>query len=50
MMKITAAVVHERAGPFVIETLELQEPRANELLVRIVASGMCQTDLHGRDG
>jgi aryl-alcohol dehydrogenase len=50
MMKITAAVVHERTGPFVIETLELQQPRADELLVRVVASGMCQTDLHGRDG
>lgn len=49
-MKVTAAVVHERAAPFVIETLELQDPRADELLVRVVASGMCQTDLHGRDG
>src|SRR5262249_15276711 len=26
------------------------EPRADELVVRVVASGMCQTDLHGRDG
>jgi aryl-alcohol dehydrogenase len=50
MMKITAAVVHERAGPFVLETIDLQEPRPDELLVRVVASGMCQTDLHGRDG
>ncbi len=30
--------------------LELCEPRADELIVRVVASGMCQTDLHGRDG
>jgi aryl-alcohol dehydrogenase len=49
-MQITAAVVRERAAPFVIETLELCEPRADELIVRVVASGMCQTDLHGRDG
>jgi aryl-alcohol dehydrogenase len=49
-MKITAAVVHERAGPFVIDRIELQDPRPDELLVRIAASGMCQTDLHGRDG
>ncbi|HZP77009.1 MAG TPA: NAD(P)-dependent alcohol dehydrogenase [Pseudolabrys sp.] len=49
-MKITAAVVHERSGPFVVEEIELTEPRADELLVEIVASGMCQTDLHGRDG
>ncbi len=49
-MRINAAVVSERSGPFVIDTLELCEPRADELIVRIVASGMCQTDLHGRDG
>ncbi len=49
-MQIKAAVVRERSAPFVIETLELCEPRADELIVRVVASGMCQTDLHGRDG
>ncbi len=48
-MKITAAVVHERGGPFTIETLDLCDPRADELLVEVVASGMCATDLHGRD-
>lgn len=49
-MQITAAVVREKSGPFVIETLELDDPRPNEVLVQIVASGMCHTDLHGRDG
>jgi aryl-alcohol dehydrogenase len=49
-MQITAAVVAEKSAPFVIETLELAEPRADELIVRVAASGMCQTDLHGRDG
>jgi len=48
-MKITAAVVHSRSGPFQIETLDLCDPRADELLVEVVASGMCATDLHGRD-
>jgi aryl-alcohol dehydrogenase len=48
-MKITAAVVHERSGPFTIEQLELCDPRKDELLVEVVASGMCATDLHGRD-
>ncbi len=48
-MKITAAVVHERGGPFAIETLDLCDPRPDELLVEVVASGMCATDLHGRD-
>jgi aryl-alcohol dehydrogenase len=49
-MKITAAVVRERGGDFVIEQLDLCNPRADELLVEVKASGMCATDLHGRDG
>src|SRR3954464_6274027 len=49
-MQITAALARERFGPFSIERLTLCEPRADELLVKIVASGMCQTDQHGRDG
>lgn len=49
-MQITAAVVREKSGAFAIEQLELTDPRPDEALVRIVASGMCQTDLHGRDG
>src|SRR5947199_10502604 len=49
-MQITAAVVREKSAPFTIDQLDLDEPRHDELAVRIVASGMCQTDLHGRDG
>lgn len=49
-MQITAAVVREKSAPFVIDLLDLEEPRPDELVVRVVASGMCQTDLHGRDG
>jgi aryl-alcohol dehydrogenase len=49
-MQITAAVVRERSGAFQIERLDLCDPRADELLVEVIASGMCQTDLHGRDG
>jgi aryl-alcohol dehydrogenase len=49
-MQIKAALVRERSAPFVIESLQLDAPRADELLVRVVATGMCQTDLHGRDG
>ena len=48
-MKITAAVVHEPSGPFTIEQLHLCDPRSDELLVEVIASGMCATDLHGRD-
>jgi aryl-alcohol dehydrogenase len=49
-MQIQAAVVHQRSAPFAIETLELCAPRSDEVIVRVVASGMCQTDLHVRDG
>ncbi len=49
-MQITAAVARERFGPFSIEQLDLCDPRPDELLVKIIASGMCQTDQHGRDG
>jgi aryl-alcohol dehydrogenase len=49
-MEITAAVVHELSGPFHIERVELAEPGAGEVLVRVAASGICQTDVHARDG
>ena len=49
-MKIKAAVVREAKGPFVIEEVELEEPRANEVLVRIVSTGLCHTDLVARMG
>jgi aryl-alcohol dehydrogenase len=49
-MKITAAAVPARGQPFEIQTLDLAPPRADEVLVEIVASGMCHTDLHARDG
>jgi aryl-alcohol dehydrogenase len=48
-MKITAAVVDEKSGPFELRELELEGPRSDEVLVRIVATGVCQTDLHVRD-
>ena len=48
-MKIKAAVVREKAQPFAIEELELDTPRADEVLVRIVATGLCHTDLVVRD-
>jgi aryl-alcohol dehydrogenase len=49
-MQIKAAVVSEKSGSFAIDTVELCAPRPDELIVRVVATGMCQTDLHGRDG
>ena len=47
--EITAAVIRKKGGPFQIETLTLDEPRSDEVLVRIVATGMCHTDMVARD-
>jgi aryl-alcohol dehydrogenase len=49
MREIKAAVVFEQSGDFSIEQLELSEPRDNEVVVRIAATGICHTDLAGRD-
>ena len=46
--EVTAAVVREK-GTFVLETAELEDPRDDEVLVRIVAAGLCHTDLVVRD-
>jgi aryl-alcohol dehydrogenase len=48
-VQATAAVVRELGGSFELEEVELDEPRSDEVLVRIVASGMCHTDLMARD-
>ncbi len=42
---IQAAVLRNRGGPLKIETLMLDGPRDDELLVRLVASGICHTDV-----
>ena len=48
-MRITAALVPEKGAPFRLEELELSDPGADELVVRVAACGVCQTDVHGRD-
>lgn len=47
--QITAAVVRKKGGPFQVETLTLEDPRSDEVLIRIVATGMCHTDMVARD-
>ena len=44
-MKATAAVIHEPNGQFSFETIELDDLRGDEILVRIEASGICHTDM-----
>jgi aryl-alcohol dehydrogenase len=48
--KTVAAVVHEKDAPFALEEVELDEPRPNEVLVHMVATGVCHTDLSVRSG
>ncbi|MDY7222570.1 NAD(P)-dependent alcohol dehydrogenase [Halalkalibacterium halodurans] len=48
-MKIQAAVLHNKGEPFSIEEVELAEPKADEILVKIVASGVCHTDAVARE-
>lgn len=45
-----AAVVWTRGGPFSLEEVELDEPRPDEVRVRMVAVGMCHTDLNAVHG
>ncbi|MFQ7108103.1 NAD(P)-dependent alcohol dehydrogenase [Lachnospiraceae bacterium LCP19S3_B12] len=49
-MKIEAAVVHEVNGPYLIEEVELAAPRADEVLVKVSASGICHTDVGAQKG
>lgn len=49
-MKIRAAVVREKSAPFVIEEVDLDDPREDEVLVRVAGTGLCHTDLAARDG
>jgi len=48
-MEINAAVVSKQSGDFIIEKLQLEEPNPDEVLVRIVSSGICHTDLAARE-
>jgi len=45
-MRTTVAVVNEQGADFSLEEVELDDPRADEVLVRIVATGLCHTDIH----
>jgi aryl-alcohol dehydrogenase len=49
-MQVTAAVLEEHHKPLAVQELELDEPLAGEVLVRIVASGVCHTDAVAQEG
>jgi S-(hydroxymethyl)glutathione dehydrogenase/alcohol dehydrogenase len=49
-MKMRAAVLEEFGQPLVVGDLELADPRAGEVLVRLAACGVCHTDLYTASG
>jgi S-(hydroxymethyl)glutathione dehydrogenase/alcohol dehydrogenase len=49
-VKIRAAVLESFAEPLQVQAIELAEPRAGEVLVRLEACGVCHTDLYTASG
>ncbi len=49
-MKMRAAVLEQFAAPLVVQELDLAEPRTGEVLVRLVACGVCHTDMYTASG
>ena len=43
-MKTRAAIAYEAGKPLVVEDVELEGPKAGEVLVEIKATGVCHTD------
>ena len=48
MMK--AAVVHQFGRPLAIEEVPIPTPKSGEILIKIIANGVCHTDLHAAQG
>jgi S-(hydroxymethyl)glutathione dehydrogenase/alcohol dehydrogenase len=49
-MKVKAAVAHEAGKPLAVDTVDLEGPKAGEVLVEIKATGVCHTDEFTRSG
>ena len=49
-MKIRAAVLHHPSRPVVVEEVELDPPKAGEVLVKVAAAGVCHSDVRYADG
>ena len=49
-MKITAAVLEKFGEPLSVSELDLAEPKAGEVLVRLEACGVCHTDMYTASG
>ena len=49
-MEVRAAVAYEAASPLTIETVQMEGPKAGEVLVEIKATGICHTDAYTLSG
>ncbi len=49
-MQIEGVVVRRRGGPAAVERLTIEPPGQGDVLVRILASGICHSDLHYKQG
>jgi S-(hydroxymethyl)glutathione dehydrogenase / alcohol dehydrogenase len=49
-MRIRAAVLEEFGRPLAVQEVDLAEPKAGEALVRLVACGVCHTDMYTASG
>jgi S-(hydroxymethyl)glutathione dehydrogenase / alcohol dehydrogenase len=49
-MRMRAAVLEQFGQPLVVQEVELADPRPGEVLVRLVACGVCHTDLYTASG
>ena len=49
-MRMRAAVLEAFGEPLVVQEVELADPKAGEVLVRLVACGVCHTDLYTASG
>ncbi len=49
-MKVRAAVLPATGADVVVKEIDLEEPRAGEVLVRLRAAGVCHSDLNAVDG
>ncbi|GAN72295.1 alcohol dehydrogenase AdhP [Acetobacter syzygii] len=48
--KMKAAVVHEFGKPLTLEELDIPSINTNQILVKMIACGVCHTDLHAASG
>ena len=49
-MRMRAAVLEEFGAPLAVQEIELADPKPGEVLVRLVACGVCHTDLYTASG